>query len=158
MDTKLKANAGSFRDPTNQVYEVKPGAANGRSRILRGLNEDALKTYRQLSQETFFQKAISAGHIVNTTLLMPDDPDAGNVMADGWAGVVEHAPVPFVSYPYEWTFSMLKDAALLQLYLIEESLENGWTLKDATPYNVQWIGSRPVFIDVEKRYLQLDFR
>jgi 2-polyprenyl-3-methyl-5-hydroxy-6-metoxy-1,4-benzoquinol methylase len=43
---------------------------------------------------------------------------------------------------------MLKDAALLQLQLIETSFENGWALKDATPYNIQWMGSRPVFIDV----------
>lgn len=62
--------------------------------------------------------------------------------------MLEHAVIPFVSYPYEWTFSMLKDAALLQLHILEQSLENGWTLKDATPYNIQFEGSRPVFIDI----------
>ena len=70
------------------------------------------------------------------------------ILAEGWAGIMEHAVVPFVSYPYEWTFSMLKDAALLQLHLLEKSLENGWILKDATPYNIQWVGPRPCFIDL----------
>jgi hypothetical protein len=65
-----------------------------------------------------------------------------------------HPKVPFISYPYEWTFSMLKDAALLQLRLTRETLADGIGLKDATPYNVQFIGSRPQFIDAgsfEKR-------
>jgi hypothetical protein len=53
-----------------------------------------------------------------------------------------------VSYPYEWTFSMLRDAALLQLELLTAALAEDMILKDSTPYNVQWRGSRPVFIDV----------
>ena len=56
--------------------------------------------------------------------------------------------MPFVSYPYEWTFSMLKDAALLQLRVTREALSVDLALKDATPYNVQWRGAQPVFIDV----------
>jgi SAM-dependent methyltransferase len=62
--------------------------------------------------------------------------------------VLRHERIPFVSYPYEWTFSMLKDAALLQLDLLLAALEHDLTLKDATPYNVQFAGGRPVFIDV----------
>jgi SAM-dependent methyltransferase len=63
-------------------------------------------------------------------------------------GLLEHERVPFVSYPYEWTFSMLRDAALLQLALLRSALEEGLTMKDASPYNVQWRGAEPVFIDV----------
>lgn len=62
--------------------------------------------------------------------------------------LLEHARVPFWSYPYEWSFSMLRDAALLQLRVLREALENGLTLKDATPYNVQFRGTDPVFIDI----------
>lgn len=148
MDVRLEANAGSFRDPVNRVYEVAPKTNGDKARILRGLSKDALGIYQRLSGEPFFQRAMRAGHVVQTDILPADDEDARAVMTDGWAGVLEHEPVAFVTYPYEWTFSMLKDAALLQLHLIEKSLENGWTLKDATPYNIQWIGSRPVFIDV----------
>ena len=53
-----------------------------------------------------------------------------------------------MSYPYEWTFGMLKDAALLHLELMRDALAEGFILKDASPYNVQWRGARPVFIDV----------
>jgi len=56
--------------------------------------------------------------------------------------------VPFVSYPYEWPFSMLRDAALLQLELGRRALAVDLTLKDASSYNVQWRGATPVFIDV----------
>jgi ribosomal protein L11 methylase PrmA len=62
--------------------------------------------------------------------------------------VLRHERIPFVSYPYEWTFSMLQDAALLQLDLLTAALDLDLTLKDATPYNVQFDGARPVFIDV----------
>ena len=62
--------------------------------------------------------------------------------------MLRHERVPFVSYPYEWPFSMLKDAALLQLELNRRALRADLALKDASPYNVQWRGTRPVFIDV----------
>jgi hypothetical protein len=64
------------------------------------------------------------------------------------AGLLRHARIPFVSYPYEWPFSMLREAALLQLELVAAGLEEGMILKDSSPYNVQWQGSRPVFVDV----------
>ncbi|HEV3486619.1 MAG TPA: hypothetical protein VG106_14505, partial [Vicinamibacterales bacterium] len=55
--------------------------------------------------------------------------------------------VPYVSYPYEWCFSQLKDAALLTLDIQLLSLAHGMVLKDASAYNVQFLGSRPIFID-----------
>ena len=61
---------------------------------------------------------------------------------------LRHERIPFVSYPYEWTFSMLQDAALLQLDLLKDALGEDLILKDATPYNVQFRGARPIFIDV----------
>jgi hypothetical protein len=64
------------------------------------------------------------------------------------AGVLRHERIPFVSYPYEWTFSMLQDAALVQLDLLLAALEHDMVLKDSTPYNVQFKGARPVFVDV----------
>ena len=64
------------------------------------------------------------------------------------AGVLRHERIPFVTYPYEWPFSMLRQAALLTLDLTARALDAGLILKDATPYNVQFRGSRPVFIDV----------
>jgi hypothetical protein len=67
---------------------------------------------------------------------------------DGYSAVLRHERLPFVSYPYEWSFSMLRDAALLQLDLLLAALAEDLTLKDASPYNVQWRGAHPVFVDV----------
>ena len=70
------------------------------------------------------------------------------VLDPPWAAVLEHARIPVVSYPYEWSFGMLRDAALLQLDLTLAALDEEMTLKDATPFNVQWHGVRPTFIDL----------
>jgi SAM-dependent methyltransferase len=148
VEDKLKINPGSFRDPVNQIYEILPRPGSKKLRILRGLSKNALEIYQQLSKENFYKKAMSAGEIVKTELLATDAEVSKLLKTDGWAGALEHEAIPFISYPYEWTFSMLKDAALLQLDLIEKGLENGWSMKDATPYNIQWIGARPVFIDI----------
>lgn len=65
-----------------------------------------------------------------------------------WVAALRHETIPFVSYPYEWCFSMLRDAALLHLELLSAALPEDLILKDATPFNVQFVGTRPVFIDV----------
>jgi hypothetical protein len=68
--------------------------------------------------------------------------------AEEYGAVLRHELIPFVSYPYEWTPGMLRDAALLTLDLTLASIDEDLILKDATPYNVQFRGSRPTFVDV----------
>ncbi|MGH9592416.1 MAG: SAM-dependent methyltransferase, partial [Bryobacteraceae bacterium] len=65
----------------------------------------------------------------------------------GWAKLLTPEQIAFISYPYEWSFDELRDAALLTLNIQEKALAHGMTLKDASPFNVQFRGSRPVFID-----------
>jgi ribosomal protein L11 methylase PrmA len=65
-----------------------------------------------------------------------------------WAGVLRHERIPVVTYPYEWSFAMLRDAARLQLDLVSAALAVDLVTKDASAYNVQFVGSRPTFIDV----------
>ncbi|MFB3776652.1 MAG: SAM-dependent methyltransferase [Bryobacteraceae bacterium] len=55
--------------------------------------------------------------------------------------------IPFITYPYEWSFDQLRDAALLTLEVQSRALAHGLTLKDASAYNVQFRGATPVFID-----------
>ena len=85
-------------------------------------------------------------------LLLPADPVdpvlAGDLAPSDDAIVVEQMRVPVVSYPYEWPFEMLRRAALLQLEILERALASGFILKDATPYNIQFLGTRPVFVDL----------
>ena len=61
--------------------------------------------------------------------------------------VIQPSLVPFISYPYEWSFSQLKEAALLTINIQLEALEKNMSLKDATGFNVQFINGKPVFID-----------
>jgi hypothetical protein len=62
--------------------------------------------------------------------------------------VLRQPRLSFVSYPYEWSFEMLRSAAIFHLDLMSEAMGHGLTLKDATAYNVQFVGARPVFIDL----------
>jgi hypothetical protein len=124
---------GSFRDPASRVV-LDDG------RVLRLLDERGLDAWRALESTSFYRKAVDDGHIVSAI-----EVDAGGL---GSAGALEHPLLPFISYPYEWTFSMLKDAAMLQLDLLRDALAEGITIKDATPYNIQFVGGRPIFIDI----------
>ena len=64
------------------------------------------------------------------------------------AAVLEHARVPFPSFPYEWAPDMLRGAALLTLDMAAQLLDDGMGLKDATPYNVLFDGPVPIFVDL----------
>jgi ribosomal protein L11 methylase PrmA len=74
-------------------------------------------------------------------------PEELGALAAGASHVLEHPRLPFVSWPYEWPFAALKAAALLQLDLLLDALSSGFTLSDATAYNIQFLGAEPVFID-----------
>ncbi len=147
MTRRFEADGGSFKDPAGRVYRVV--GDTGDERIVRGLNRSAAGIVEKLLAEPFFRELAAAGRVVPTRFIEPESPNARRVMTDGWSAAVEHEPVDFVTWPYEWSFSMLRDAALLQLHVLETGARNGWLLKDATPFNVQWMGgARPVFIDV----------
>ncbi len=130
---------GSFRDWDSRVFYDD-------GRVLRALSGDGLRDWLALSQSSVFAEAIAEGKLVGTSRVEEAAVDE-SVLA-GAAAVLEHERVPFVSYPYEWPFAMLRDAALLQLELLGRALAEDLTLKDASPYNVQWQGARPLFIDV----------
>ena len=136
---------GSFKDPAGKVYR-----AGGR--VLRGLDGNAAAVVADLLRSPFYQRLVADGDVVGSSWPPAADAARRSVLADGWCGVVEHEPVLFLTWPYEWPFSMLKDAALLQLRLLTASVGNGWTLKDATPFNIQYSlatgAPRPIFIDV----------
>ncbi len=67
---------------------------------------------------------------------------------ENWAAILRHETIPFISYPYEWCFGMLKDAALLQLEMVLSALDEDMIPKDSSAFNFQWIGAYPVFIDI----------
>ena len=109
--------------------------------MFRALDAAGWSDWQQLRATTLFDRAQADGTLVATRQVELTVPGP-------WVGCLRHERVPFVSYPYEWSFGMLKDAALLQLGLLSDALAEDLILKDATPYNVQWQGAAPVFIDV----------
>jgi len=132
---------GSFRDPESRVFY------DG-DEVFRALSPDGLSDFEAVEATGLLDDA----RVVPTELL-GDGAAGGRAAREGLlvhepAAVLRHERIPFVSYPYEWTFSMLKDAALVQLDLLLASLEHDLVLKDSTPYNVQFKGARPVFVDV----------
>ncbi len=70
-------------------------------------------------------------------------PDPG----PGIHKILKPRQIDFINYPYEWCFSQYKEAALLTLRIQQLSMTYGMSLKDATPFNIVFEGSRPVFID-----------
>jgi SAM-dependent methyltransferase len=130
---------GSFRDRNGRVYCSDKD-------VIRGLSAYALEQWNILSQKPFFQEYLRKGAFVAT-----ESADVAGLPADftkGWAGFLRHERIPFISYPFEWSFSMLKDAALLHLELLDAALQEGMTTKDGSAYNIQWRGVQPVFIDI----------
>jgi len=134
-----QADPASFRDRGNQVRTSPAG-------VFRLLSAEALEDWRRLSATSLFQRNTLQGRIARTDEL-GGESWRGWPGGERWAGCLRHERIPFVSYPYEWSFLMLKEAALLHLDLLAQGIEEGLTLKDATPYNVQWKGAAPVFID-----------
>jgi hypothetical protein len=127
---------GSFRDPDSRVFYA--GDA-----VYRALSSEGLADFRALQQAGLLEDP----RIVATELV-EGGPELPTALVKETAAVLRHERIPFVSYPYEWTFSMLKDAALLQLDLLLGALERDLVLKDSTPYNVQFRGARALFVDI----------
>ncbi len=141
--SEIAAEPGSFRDRTARVFYHD-------GHIFRGLSASALKEWQALSATSLYRRFAENGAIVPTR-----QREIGSLpfrLDEPWAAVLEHERLPFVSYPYEWSFEMLRDAALLQLDLVLTGLDEGIGLKDASAYNVQWKGATPVFVDIASFY------
>lgn len=138
-DQGILPDAGSFRDRENRVYRVG-------DRIFRGISAGAYERWKDVSSSQFYNALLTEAKIIPTTDVSNSEIAHQGDLA-GWPAVLSHETIPFVSYPYEWSFSMLKDSALLHLDILERAIPQGWTLKDSSAYNIQWRACRPVFID-----------
>ncbi|MES1226743.1 MAG: SAM-dependent methyltransferase, partial [Bacteroidota bacterium] len=87
-------------------------------------------------------------HLIKRNLLVPHKVIAENLTGTSeWYQTLQPEKIDFISYPYEWSSEMLRDAALLTLRLAKEAIPFGLMLKDATPYNIQWHHEKLIFID-----------
>jgi ribosomal protein L11 methylase PrmA len=131
-ETVDAALAASFRDPSGFVFRRD-------GRVLRQVNP----VYRE-----HFDRLLSSGlyaALVKDRLLLPHQ-ELPDVPAGAYK-LLAPEQVPFISYPYEWCFSQLKHAALLTLDVQMRALARGLSLRDASAYNVQFVGGQPVLID-----------
>ncbi len=125
---------GSFRDPGSRVYV-------DRQRILRAVMTRSAPAYEAARDAALYETLTAQGY-----LLPSREIPTGEGLAEA-AYTLEHPRIPFISYPYEWSFALHRAAALLHLDLHLAALDAGFTLSDATAYNVQFRGAEPVFID-----------
>lgn len=126
---------GSFRDPSGFLF-VHDGIVH------RQVNPVYAESYDQLVGSGLYAALTDAKLLIphdEVELRLPDAPSAHRVLRP--------VQLPFVSYPYEWSFGQLKAAALLTLRIQKEAIEHGMVLRDASAYNVQMLDGRPVFID-----------
>lgn len=128
--------AGSFRDPAARVFYQG-------DRILRGLSEEGAADDLAARDAGVIDALVTAGTLVDNWRVDDVTVPAGVPNA----AVVESTCLPFVSYPSEWSFAMLRQAALATLDANLLALESGFILKDASAFNVTFDGMHPVIID-----------
>ena len=128
---------GSFRDPAGRVFRAG-------ERVIRAVLEAGAHNFARANQSGILRKLADSGKLVDFTDVTDRAAEWGFEKAKV---LLAHPCIPFISYPYEWSFSLHKAAALAHLDLHLELLDQGFTLSDATAYNVQFDGVRPIFID-----------
>ena len=125
----------SFRDPGGFLFR-REGS------LYRQVNRACAEDFQLLESSGLAASLREAG------LLIPHvEADVEPPRPDIAFRVIRPEPVPFISYPYEWSFSQLKDAALTTLRIQKIALRHGMILKDASAYNIQFHRGRPVLID-----------
>lgn len=127
--------SGSFRDPSGFLF-VHDGC------LCRQVNTPYQDNYDHLMESGLYESVTDSGLMIRHEELGTDLS-----RTDDAYKILKPEPIPFISYPYEWCFSQLKDAALVTLQLQKTALDFGMTLKDASAYNVQFLKGKPVLID-----------
>lgn len=133
--TNYTIHPASFKDPSGFIFQAE-------GTIYRQVNRSYAATYDKLMSSGLYQQ------LANRKQLISHQEITKNItQTPEWYKTLQPSVVPFISYPYEWCFEQLRDAALLTLTILRTALNHGMILKDATPFNIQFIEGRPVFID-----------
>jgi hypothetical protein len=145
--------AGSFRDPSGYVF-----AREGR--IFRAVDEPCCELLHELDRSSLLPKLMAESLLVRTEMV--GDKALHAALSNehpGFEHFVEHEVLRPITFPYEWSVSMLADAGIATLDLQFRLLAEGCSLKDATAFNIQFVRGRPKFIDLTsfERPKRLDF-
>ena len=133
--TGMVPNAGSFRDPAGQIF-----SENGR--IYRSIFAPGLGDFESARDAGVYANLIEGGLLVSH-----EEVAVGPPAPEGTVICLSHPRLPMISYPWEWPFSLLKEAALIHMEAMEMLLPLGFWLRDATAFNAQFDGKRVVLID-----------
>ncbi len=137
-------DTGSFRDPNGYVFLDK-------GRVLRAIMPAMHDQFAAIYDSGIIERLSNQGLILACDRVDADEVKLANFIGargETAAALYEHPKVPMISYPYEWTFSQLKAAAIAHLELQIAAFEEGYVLSDASAYNIQFIDGRPIHIDV----------
>lgn len=140
--TSSRTVAGSYRDPSGYVFWRE-------GRLFRAVDAECFGVLQGLWKNGLLPRLMEQGAIVHTEVV-EGAARLGELRAEhpGYEHFLEHEALSAITYPYEWTVSMLADAAAHTLDLQMQLLDAGCALKDATAYNIQFVQGRPVFIDL----------
>ena len=133
--SRINKLATSFRDPSGFLF--KRGDT-----LYRQINSSYQSDYDQMMGSGLYTAFVKAEFLIphKEVDVEPAEPESAY-------RIVQPDLIPFISYPYEWSFSQLKDAALLTLTIQQQALDFGMSLKDASAYNIQFHNGRPILID-----------
>ncbi len=135
MIKTIEKLSSSFRDPSGFVF-VKDG------KVYRQINQSYKDNYDLLLSSKLYDSLIEKKQLIPHEEISAEPFDARQAYK-----VIQPQEVPFISYPFEWCFSQLKDAALLTMDVVLASLDRGMILKDASAYNVQFLNGKPILVD-----------
>jgi hypothetical protein len=129
-------HSSSFRDPSGYVF-TDEGV------VKRSILPIYFSQYKALKKSLFFDKLFKAGLLIPHKEISESENEI----------IIQPEQIPFITYPYEWSFNQYKEAALLTLKLQKYSLEHGFSLKDASAFNITFHKGKAIFIDT----LSFDF-
>jgi hypothetical protein len=130
-----KQHSASYRDPSGFVFTYK-------GEVYRQVNQVFREAFERFTGSGLYAELVDEG------LLLPHQQLYENLTGQNkWYTTLKPEQLDYISYPYEWCFDQLKDAALLTLRLAQKGMSRNMILKDATPYNIQLHKGRLVFID-----------
>jgi len=128
------SHPASYRDPAGHIF-LREGIA------YRQVNPGYREHLEALMSSGLYQELADTGKLIRHS-----EVDLPGSDGQAWK-VLLPEQIKFLSYPYEWSFSQLRDAALLTLDIQAAAMKKGLSLKDATPFNVTFVKGRPLFID-----------
>ena len=131
----MQPHPASYRDTSGFVFKQD-------GKIYRYIHPNYEVHYTQLMNSGLYDELVK-----KTMLVAHREITETNKFSFTDGKVLLPEQIPFISYPYEWSFDMWKDAALLTLQIAAASLKKGMILKDATPFNIQFHKGKSIFID-----------